>query len=149
MNNQKGISLILIILIIVGVLVVGGGVWYYLVQTTITVLSPNGGEAWRIGSIQKISWQIFNQPAKSWVSLSLEKGDGKVFPILGGYTGNSTNYTVSQDLPEDLPIGNDYKIKACLYQNIIKCFTEPCPANRILACDSSDAAFSIAAAENQ
>lgn len=118
-------------------------------QSSITVLSPDGGEVWKIRSIQKISWQIFNQPAKSWVSLSLEKDDGKVFSILGGYTGNSTNWTVSQDLPEDLPIGNDYKIKACLYQNIIKCFTTPCPANRSLSCDSSDAAFSIVAAENQ
>ncbi len=66
-----------LLLIIIAVLVIGGGIYLYTqrsqttatdpltetavsTQPSVTVLSPNGGEAWTIGSTQTIKWNSNN-----------------------------------------------------------------------------------------
>jgi len=61
----------------------------------ITVISPNGGEVWRVGEIQAINWQAKNIPSDSRINLEIFK-DGtdkeKATAIYHGLSANITSY---------------------------------------------------------
>ena len=156
--NNKGFAPIVIILIIAGVLVVAGGVYYYK-QTlnskppiTISVLSPNGGEKWEIGSIQKISWQVYNKPKNAWVALFLERENNSLLNIGEGYKDNSITWQVPKAMTVgdiaggySLSTGVSYRIEARLYQGKSLCWgLDPyCQEPTLLARDDSDMPFSV------
>ncbi len=105
--NQKGFAPIAIILIIAGILIVGTGIWYWQKQITttktppeeptissITILSPNGGENWIIGKTYQIQWtptdftktigeiRLYKFP---YLSLDLVWTSGNI-PSIGNYS---------------------------------------------------------------
>lgn len=47
---------------------------------SITVISPNGGELWKIGQTYAVNWSTCNAPANSWVRLSysIPSGTGNI-----------------------------------------------------------------------
>jgi len=77
---------------------------------TITVTSPNGGEAWKKGAANNISWTYSGFTGD--VTIDLHKGG--VFP------SNITTVSVdpslySWNIPSDQTLGSDYKVR--IYQN--------------------------------
>ncbi|MDO8664000.1 MAG: Ser-Thr-rich GPI-anchored membrane family protein [Candidatus Liptonbacteria bacterium] len=81
-------------------------------QPSITVLSPNGGEGWAIGSTQQIRWSGTNFPSGSKVTISLVDGNGTfvAYPFNGIENDGSKNWTI----PNNLTPGNNYRVRiAC------------------------------------
>ncbi len=78
---------------------------------SITVVSPNDGEAWKRGTVYPITWKYTGSPGSS-VSIVLFKGDSQVYtiasstPVGTGGSGSST-----WKIPSDKPLGSDYKVK--------------------------------------
>ena len=100
-------------------------------QPSITVLSPNGGESWAVGSSHGISWTDSNLGSLG-ISITLVDSatGGQVFARdLATNIGNNRYYTWT--IPNDVPAGS-YKI------NI---YTSDCC--KPSASDSSDAPFSV------
>lgn len=107
-----------------------------LVTSTITMVSPNGGEIWTQGSTYNITWlgtDIYPHP-----KIELFKGG-----IFNRQIVNSspTINTYSWTVPIDLAIGNDYKIKitACAGTDT------GCNPIRVYITDMSNNNFSISA----
>jgi hypothetical protein len=67
-------------------------------KPNITVVSPNGGERWRMGTIQNISW-VSNDITN--VKIELSKDDGLTFPVVitpsTAASANSYSWTVPLD----------------------------------------------------
>ncbi len=119
--------------------------------SSITVLSPNGIETWRIGESKKITWSMQNIPSTAYLHLALTDGPTpinikSVYPVGSANsfefvlpdTGCWTDYCYSK-----LELGS-YKIQATVYDKT------PClglcayPSNaKILAQDSSDNYFNV------
>jgi hypothetical protein len=101
--------------------------------TSITVLSPNGGEKWALGSKQYIKFQS-NNIGKS-VCLHLYRNN--VYLQIIGCTTNMTTSVVTYEwlVPSNLAIGEGYKI-----------FANTTDENGREIFDFSDAPFSIVAA---
>ena len=98
---------------------------------TITVVSPNGGEAWRAGSKHTISWTYTGEPGQ-FVKIRLLK-NGVFNSIIaesvpGGTSGNGS-YTWT--IPPTQRVGADYKVKITSTSNTA--YT-----------DTSDNTFSVA-----
>lgn len=55
---------------------------------TITVISPNGGETWQIGSSQDITWSSTNIPANNRVKVELSRDGGKKWETIFPSTKN-------------------------------------------------------------
>ncbi len=122
------------------------------IQPSITVLSPNGGETWAIGSTQTISWNSTNAPSGSWVALYLTNGSfiAQGLAATGSYSWQiPTQYCSGDVCGFPLQPGNNYKIEARLYTGPSICLGL-CPSTTsqptLLSKDSSDAPFSIVAA---
>ena len=106
---------------------------------SITVVSPNGGESWMIGTQQSIVWSAKNVPANMVVNIALVS-DSKPSP---------SYYTLFLNLPPDLKggaswiVGNAYRdarVPAGLYQMSV-CLGDPKTGSEI--CDRSDSYFKI------
>jgi hypothetical protein len=91
----------------------------------VTMTSPNGGEAWSMGSENVIRWETNITDS---VRLDLLYGQQIVRAIVDTTFGNPSAYT--WDIPTDLTVDNSYKI-------IITSITDPS------IIDTSDASFSI------
>ncbi len=106
---------------------------------SITVLSPNGGEVWQVGSTQTIRWATKNLTLtnSNAISVALQKG-GQFQRLLFTTTNDGVELWV---IPTDLTAGNDYKI-------YIYC-TPVGGAAMCESSDTSDAPFSIVAATSQ
>lgn len=85
-----------------------------LTQSSITVISPKGGEKWEIGKSYTISWNSSNAPAGYSVELYLEQWFGDAYssnlikgslPVIGIY---------SWSIPLTQQIGSYYRISALL-----------------------------------
>ena len=77
------------------------------------VLSPNGGEQWKIGSAQNITWNVASGVS---VLVDLYKGNlykGNVFKkrLSSGYGGYAGGSSLSITVPSDVGTGSDYTIK--------------------------------------
>ncbi len=98
----------------------------------ITVVSPNGGEMWAAGSVQKIRWSYTGNPG-SYVKVQLLKGGVvnrtvKSFASKGTVGSGSCNWTI----PSNQAPGADYTIRVTSTSN--GAYT-----------DTSDSDFTIAA----
>jgi len=74
----------------------------------ITVTYPNGGERWRAGTAERITWE-YTGNAGSEVKIELLKGNTVVNTISSGTPIEYGDYFWV--MPENQPPGNDYKIK--------------------------------------
>lgn len=74
---------------------------------TITVISPNGGETWFVGSYHSITWTSANNPG-SYVKIELHKSSTLVLTISSS-TANDGLY--GWTIPSTLKKGEDYRVK--------------------------------------
>jgi hypothetical protein len=74
---------------------------------TFTVTSPNGGESWKRGTVQTITWSKSGSPG-SYVRVELLKG-GVVNWVITSSTANDGSY--SWTVPSTLTTGPDYKVR--------------------------------------
>lgn len=74
----------------------------------ITVVSPNGGEEWRVEESQPITW-LGTSETGSTVEINLFKGGVKVATIASGITASDESYAWS--IPVTVAQGTDYKIR--------------------------------------
>jgi len=120
---------------------------------SVTVISPNGGEVWEIGSKQSIRWESSNALNDAWVALFLKPSG----PIIKQKLRVSGSY--EWVIPEQYCAGDvcgfpmkpadDYKIEARLYTGPVICDGDCLPETpqpTLIASDSSDAPFSIVSA---
>ncbi|MGB9608760.1 MAG: GPI anchored serine-threonine rich family protein [Minisyncoccia bacterium] len=104
---------------------------------SITVLSPNGGEVWQVGSIQKIKWNPTN--GYNYVIVDLVRGANNTY-VKSISIGNSISTgELAWQVPLDIPTGNDYKIYINA-SNAVGIYTN--------VSDVSDAFFSIVTSGN-
>jgi hypothetical protein len=92
----------------------------------ITVLSPNGGESWKVGETHTITWNSQNLSANARIQIGFGTGEG----IITSSALNTGSY--SWTIPQTIGSGNNYKINVYALDNGIG--------------DWSDAPFSIVAA---
>ncbi len=91
------------------------------VQPTVTVSAPNGGETWRIGSNQLITWSSANMTGNVIVELSRNGGstyetlfaniadDGtEIWTVTGTVTSQARIRISSTDIPTIFDISDDY-----------------------------------------
>ncbi|MBI4692017.1 MAG: peptidoglycan-binding protein [Candidatus Terrybacteria bacterium] len=105
---------------------------------SITVLSPNGGESWSVGSTQTIRWTSQNLPSGSnyQFSIDLRKNDVNIRTLFISTENDGTQQWIVPDIVSS-GIETGLKIRLSLY---VVGTAKP------LYYDDSDAAFSIAAA---
>lgn len=104
-------------------------------STSVTVLSPNGGEAWPIGSTQIIRWNrsgIFPATTRQIITL-LIRGDVFFYEIYKSPV-DSKETSFAWVIPNTIPPGSDYKIGVTEYNEYI---------GTRMASDASDKNFSI------
>ena len=78
-------------------------------NSSITLVTPNGGETWQQGSLRTIEWTYSGNPG-SHVTLDLLKGPtvlGNVTASIG--SGGSGSYSLT--IPYDVPVGSDYQFR--------------------------------------
>ncbi len=108
-------------------------------QPSITVLSPNGGEIWQIGTTQTIKWNsdlvsIPEQPIIFDISLAPYCSPGQTcvalapFVIAKSVSGSNYNWNVGSVIGVSAPVGS-YTMKIC--------------RSGTATCDSSDSYFKI------
>jgi hypothetical protein len=119
-------------------------------QPSITVLSPNGGEAWKIGSEQKVSWDLKgNVPVGYWTLVTLDSPKGALIS-LSTSTVNSLawkipNYVVQGDLFGDMQVG-PHKIVISIYDNrpcYGYCVDPQTATGKLIVSDESNSTFTI------
>lgn len=93
----------------------------------ITVTAPNGGEAWRKGSTQSITWQSVNFPSTVKIDILKHGEQGMVIASAAPNTGS-----FSWSIPTTVPDGNDYQIRVGTTNGSVR--------------DVSDSTFSISKA---
>jgi hypothetical protein len=113
-------------------------------QPSITVLSPNGGENWKVGEKKLIQYNtiLSGYSGQTWLQLILLKNNIPLMTVPYEWT-----------IPATVEAGNDYKIEARLYAWPIPPICvgkEVCAlselssvSSNLLASDKSDAAFSM------
>lgn len=99
-------------------------------EPLITVISPNGGESWRLGTSHAITWTSSGDVGAA-VEIQLFKGDLFVRPIAGPISTSDRSFTWAIP-PDEIP-GSDYQIRIISMSNS-SCY------------DSSDNNFSIVGA---
>jgi peptidoglycan hydrolase-like protein with peptidoglycan-binding domain len=103
-------------------------------DTSLTILSPNGGEAWALGSTQTIKWKDTTSGVSSHAISLFSYGcntspcpPSSVYSI-GNVGGSSYSWTVGQSLYGSVPPGS-YTLQVC--------------QNGTSICDTSDSYFKI------
>lgn len=111
-------------------------------QPSLTVLSPNGGEQWQLGSTQIIRWtRTGTYPDGTRQAIFLLKGGRVIYnPYTSNVNSSEISYTwmlpVNTNNPDLNSGGSDYKIRVESYnQN----------TGQVIAADESDSPFTISA----
>jgi hypothetical protein len=79
-------------------------------KSSLSVTSPNGGETWKRGTTQTISWDYTGSPGSS-VKLVLLKDDRVVDTIANSVSaGHNGKGSFAWSIPSTGPTGNDYKV---------------------------------------
>jgi Tfp pilus assembly protein PilE len=114
-------------------------------QPSVTVISPNGGEIWQIGTTQTVKYNYNIEGAGTCIDVFVVNSVEKKF-LLGGQYVSINNYTfslnpgsVQYDKLNNVPVGR-YKIEI----NVYYCAGTN---NTPIASDTSDDYFNIVAAE--
>jgi hypothetical protein len=103
-------------------------------QSSVTVLSPNGGEQWQVGNQRTITWSAPNYTGLVDLQLCQDNLCAEITQNLTSNTG-SYNWTIPSQMPGmSLGAGNVYKIEARIF---------PRGMDKYALIDSSDAPFSI------
>ena len=105
---------------------------------SITVLSPNGGEVWPVGSTQTITWKTSNFPIASMVYIELRPDSFNVSPVTKIAVVPSINGYYSWQVPSSI-IPGQYIIE--IYKADQNGIIDPSESAK----DISDAPFMIAA----
>jgi PKD repeat protein len=81
------------------------------IQPDITVISPDGGEAWETGSTRTISWSYAGNPGAN-VRIQLLKGSLVSSKIISSTPIGSSGYgSYTWNIPSDQQPGKDYRIR--------------------------------------
>lgn len=103
-----------------------------LTRPTITVIFPNGGQQWQVGSNQNVQWSWSGTVSTNLVVSLVNASDGKpVATLLNGV--DSRNGEAGSVVKIPLVSAGQYKIQIC----------DSYLANASFICDTSDAPFSI------
>jgi hypothetical protein len=122
--------------------------WFKLITSTttplpsITVLSPNGGETWQVGSTQTISWRSENLKSDTWVGeVNLYKGNTFLMGLVPSLSKLPTTGSIQWKVPTTNVTGDDFKVE-------VRVFSGPTWTGGIadVVSDFSDRPFSIVAA---
>lgn len=102
-------------------------------EPSLTVISPNGGEAWPAASTQTIKWNYNGISGTSFkIVLTKDNTDvGTIYTFTPEINSQTVNYTWT--LPDILTPGSGYKIRIDAYHSVYN----------LRASDSSNASFSI------
>ena len=108
------------------------------IAPSITVLSPNGGETWTVGSTQTIRWTSQNLPSGSnyQFSIDLRINDVHIRSLFPSTENDGTQQWIVPDIVSS-GIATGLKIRLSLYE---------VGTGKLLYYDDSDATFSIMAA---
>ena len=83
-------------------------------QSSLSVISPNGGEMWKVGETHNITWSAKNALPSAYVIISLNSMQGATSTTLISSTTNSGSYswTIPSILQNITPLngGNVYKV---------------------------------------
>jgi hypothetical protein len=82
----------------------------------ISVISPNGGENWKIGTTQTIRWSYTGNPGAN-VKIEILKGGAVKTITPSASIGNGGEGSYNVKIPKKTPIGNDYKIRVTSTSN--------------------------------
>ena len=77
---------------------------------TLTVVSPNGGETWHLGSGPTIQWNYAGDIGPM-VTIEVIKGDTVIKTISGYPIGSGGTGSLSLTVPSITPLGADYKVR--------------------------------------
>ena len=83
----------------------------FTVQSTISIVSPNGGEVWQQGSEQIIQWSYTENPGSA-VKIEALRGDSILAVIISSTpvgTEGTGLYTLL--VPNNTPLGSDYRVR--------------------------------------
>jgi YVTN family beta-propeller protein len=75
-------------------------------KTSITVISPNGGENWRAGTSQVIRWKYTGNPGNN-VKIEVLKGGRSIISFITSTGSGSSDWFI----PKTQVPGNDYKVR--------------------------------------
>jgi len=98
----------------------------------ITIVTPNGGENWAVGSTQTISWTTTQLAGNVMIQLHRSTTSGGFITIAQNVPVSNLNFTWT--IPTTISAGNDYKVRITLLTNTNPTFT---------VFDESDGFFSI------
>jgi Ice-binding-like/Intracellular proteinase inhibitor/Putative peptidoglycan binding domain len=120
-------------------------------QFFLNVISPNGGEVWKIGEKKTVQVNITGAPANSYLQISLVSGPTPI--NVKGQLNPNGNISFDYVLPKngcftdmcfDIKAGS-YKIEAVLYDKTPCNMRADCVQEKRLAYDMSDMPFSVSA----
>jgi hypothetical protein len=77
------------------------------VQQSITITSPNGGEQWQRGTSYPITWNATNLPSSAQIRIELIKGNYSVLTL----SQTANDGTEIWAVPTNITLGTDYRIK--------------------------------------
>ncbi len=106
---------------------------------SLKIISPNGGEKWRIGETHEIKWNVGNWP--TWdVDIFVVALSGRVVNFSRSIVTKEDKVPPSQgtftwEIPEDFPVGENYQIRISSEY--------PGPGAGGYDFDDSDSSFSI------
>lgn len=130
-TSQRGF-IVPLLLTVIAVLAIGGGIYIYhlkwdpspMAEPSITLVSPNGGESWSIGSRQTVRWE--SNFSGGVVSIFLINGDFNQNTdnyqsefLLGNYQPNSGSFELivpDSISGEQVKPGSKYKIELVAYR---------------------------------
>lgn len=84
---------------------------------SITVLSPNGGELWKVGNTQRIEWDAKIYPSSAQVVIGLDVTEFKVVEIGRTFNSGNFDYKVPEIAGGEQLGGGHYKVLVSVYND--------------------------------
>ena len=105
------------------------------IATSITVLSPNGGEVWTLGSTQNVTWTANNVNTSHEFHVTIKKGTSNIGDYVTSYDNRYASIFLNPIITLLQSGGNDYKAEVRVHDS---------NTHQMLSSgDDSDAPFSI------